>query len=121
MAKTIHTSVRLTPRRHAYLRARALSNGQSVTAELGDIIEDRIKAFPILFIIRRCQTRALGEFYTVAVGEDIDDFYEGKSEDEAYVATLAEIKKLGLTLREVEIEQRTETAEPYEDQEDKAA
>lgn len=98
--KTFNTSVRLTSRHSAFLRARALTNGRSFNAELGEIIREAAERCPIKFVFRDHTNNPESKSYSVSIGET-DPFFQGRTARSAYAAQDAKIEELGLSRLDV--------------------
>ena len=117
-AKTDTLSLRLPTNMKNWLSLRAQDNGKTINAELVEILKVLMNAEPLFIVIRTCEVRGAETFYTASLNESMsdlrtDDARDGafKTIDAAYKAAVARITKLGFKLREVGVENRTETFE----------
>lgn len=98
--------MRTPPDVNAWLKSRASDNGRSITAEFIQIMRTMMCAEPLFAVVRHCRFGD-EEFFTAAIGESTDDFYQGPSKEEAFVAARAKLKELGFERAAIEF--RTET------------
>jgi hypothetical protein len=98
--------VRVTEDLKARLAARAAANGRSLNGEAVTILGGVLGPAPTVVVVRECITPT--ERFWTANFDGQDDFYDGVSEDDAYAATLSELKKRGLRLGDVQIKGCTE-------------
>lgn len=77
-----------------WLAARATENGRSLNAEAVHVLRTVMADDPLYCVVRCCRLDG-EEFFTAAIGESADDFYEGSSKEQAFAAARAKLKSLG--------------------------
>lgn len=94
--------VRLPKAEKAWLAVRAAENNRSMNAEILDLMQSAMQADPLEIFVHECHAPT-GDFYSVSVGKDGEDFLETESREAAFNAARTKAKELGLSSKAIRL------------------